>query len=350
MIELFAINKSVMPIISIQSPLIWKIAGVISICLNLWFFILFFKKRKNAHNILAQKREFEKQKAEMQELNALLEKRQQRMEKQAETLTVKEKEMEELNELLVKRQSRIEKQSFKLSRKTRALQASNETKDKLFSIIAHDLKNPFNTILGFTDLVRNNFEIYDKEKLGEINQTLYDTTKQIFKLLENLLSWSRAQMGTIKFNPEDIEVAHLAHDVKNLAFSMAKAKDVELIVKVDKGIMVFADQNMIHTVLRNLVTNAIKFTENGSVSIIAEKGKFETTISIVDTGVGMSQEVIDNIFTVSKVKSRKGTKGEGGTGLGMIICKDFITKNKGQISASSEEGKGSTFTITLPSA
>lgn len=330
--------------------LLWYVFGVVSVCLNVILVYFLLKKNKETPMLRGEKRAIDKQKAEMGELNALLEKRQKRMEIQSEKLKEHEKELEELNLLLEKRQSRVEKQTYKLSRKTRALQASNETKDKLFSIIAHDLKNPFNTILGFTELIKTNFDSFDKQKLGEINQTLYDTTKQIFKLLENLLSWSRSQMGTIKFTPEEVDVAILAYELKGLTYSMAKEKNVEIKLDVEKGIKVFADMNMIQTVVRNLVTNSIKFTENGSITIRAEKGKFDTVISIIDTGIGMSKEVLDNIFQITKVKSRRGTKGEGGTGLGMIICKDFVVKNKGQIKAFSEEGKGSTFKITLPSA
>ncbi len=303
---------------------------------------------KRQERIENQSKNLRKSEEEYEQLSELLIKRQKRMEKQTEILKNHEKELEELNELLEKRQTNIEKQALKLKKQKNELEISNETKDKLFSIIAHDLKNPFNTILGFTDLIRSNFEMYDKKKLGEINNTLYETTKEIYKLIENLLSWSRAQMGTIQLSQEIIDVEQITNDIKNLLHSSAQKKNIQIVLKIEKGTEVYADRQMVHTVFRNLVTNSIKFTENGSITFISKTLPDKVEICIEDTGMGMNGDILENLFKISKVKSRKGTKGEGGTGLGMIICKEFIEMNNGSIRAESDVGKGSRFIIVLP--
>jgi len=302
---------------------------------------------KRQKRIESQSLALKKNEEELKQLNELLEKRQERMEKQTIILKKHEEELEQLNELLVKRQKRIEKQAFDLEKQRDELKNLNATKDKLFSIIAHDLKNPFNTILGFTELVNSNFDIYDKEKLREINNTLYGTATHIYKLLENLLNWSRTQTGTIKYIPEEINLKNMVNDIKILLLSTAKEKNLDIIIKIDDSLVVKADKNMLHTILRNLVTNAIKFTDNGTVTILAQKTNGEIKISIIDTGIGMDNEVLENLFEANKVKSRTGTKGESGTGLGLIICKEFILKHHGKIWATSQPGKGTSMYITL---
>lgn len=240
----------------------------------------------------------------------------------------------------------------KLRESEQQLRESNQTKDRFFNIIAHDLKNPFNAIIGFTSLLSDEWnEFDDEDKISMIN-SIKSSSENAYELLMNLLDWSRLQVGKISFKPEFIDLLTLV----NLNFSLLRtAADKKRIKLISTGIcnkLVWADQNMIKTVIRNLLTNAIKFTpENGTITVDCmkdEKLPGMVVMSIRDNGMGIPEVDLKQLFSLSNQASRTGTDGESGTGIGLILCKDFIEKNHGKIWAESETGKWSTFYIALP--
>jgi PAS domain S-box-containing protein len=232
------------------------------------------------------------------------------------------------------------------------LQESNRTKDKFFSIIAHDLKNPFSSLLGFSDLLLKNHKIYNEEKSEQVIKLINSSSKKIYNLLENLLTWSHSQSDKIKFSPQEINIKAIIDEVVLLTKPTAENKRIELLEDVKEDLFVYADKNMINVILRNLITNALKFTrKNGTVIVSAIKTKKQDfiEISVSDTGIGISKVRIKDLFRLDKNTSSPGTEDESGTGLGLILCKEFTEKNKGKIRVESKVNKGSKFTFTLPS-
>ncbi len=223
------------------------------------------------------------------------------------------------------------------------------TKDKFFSIIAHDLKNPFNTLIGLSQLLVRGYERMSDEKIKYFHNNLYQISKNGYELLVNLLEWSRSQMGRIEFSPEKYNLYALAKETFSLYSAKANEKEILLTNNLNEDSEIFADKNMLKTVFRNIVSNALKFTERGGVIEISEKDSngFKE-ITIRDTGVGISPEVIKKLFKLDEHYTTEGTEEEGGTGLGLILCKEFIDKHGGKIHIESKVGFGSKFIFTLP--
>ena len=238
-----------------------------------------------------------------------------------------------------------------IKKQNEKLQELNATKDKFFSIIAHDLKSPFSSFLGLTQIMAEELPNLTMLQVQEIAVSMSKSAANLYRLLENLLQWSRMQQGTIKFNPEPVQLQPILTESIEMIQESAKSKSIEIATDVPDGLAVFADADMLQTVIRNLVSNAVKFTpKGGKVNLsakIAEDKKIE--ISICDTGIGMRQTMIENLFRIDIQTSRKGTDGEPSTGLGLILCKEFIEKHGGKIWVESEVEKGSTFYFTLPS-
>ncbi|NQV03005.1 MAG: hypothetical protein HQ542_10185, partial [Bacteroidia bacterium] len=237
-----------------------------------------------------------------------------------------------------------------LRRSEKELQESNEAKDNFFSIIAHDLKSPFNAILGMLELLTTEyFEFTDKEK-HKILMSLRTASTRTIDLLENLLTWAQAQKGLLPFVPVKFDLMELVRENILLFEPTANAKKINLIVPLPENVVVFADRNMINTVIRNLVSNAIKFSyPQGGVTIKVNRNTDQkVTVSVIDTGCGMTKSAMKNLFILDKRTTTKGTGNETGTGLGLILSKDFVIKNKGQIWVESKEGSGTTFYFTLP--
>ncbi len=236
------------------------------------------------------------------------------------------------------------------------LKELNATKDKLFTIIAHDLKSPFNTLLGFSELLVNEYNTMPANEVEKFHLYIYQSANQAFNLLTNLLEWAKTQTGRIKLHPVEFDLTSVIEENIRLFELRAKEKGITLKTDVKNNLQVFADQNMITLVLRNLLSNAIKFTNTeGKISLTANKkhSKDETNIhfievSVKDTGTGMKAADISKLFRVDVEHTTKGTHNEIGTGLGLILCKEFITKNKGEIFVESEYGKGSNFRFTIP--
>lgn len=243
----------------------------------------------------------------------------------------------------------LELSEHKILQQNKELQKLIATKDKLFSIIAHDLRSPFNNILGFSEFLFENLkdiEIAESEKyLGNINLS----AKNTLVLLDNLLNWAKSQTGQINFKPEKVVLSSIIQGIIELLNPNVKSKNISLNYLHSDEIEVFADLNMIKTILRNLISNAIKFTNsNGEINVYAlQKDKF-IEIAVSDNGVGMNEETRNKLFRSETNESTNGTANEKGSGLGLILCKEFIEKHGGKIWVESEEGKGSDFKFTLP--
>lgn len=243
-------------------------------------------------------------------------------------------------------QLKAEKTLVKSEKRLREL---NATKDKFFSIIAHDLKNPFNDLMGFTQLLSMNIDKYDKSKIENFIKIIHQSSKLAYNLLENLLDWSRTQTGNLNFNPEEICINNLIKENIDLLESTASNKSIVIYPEIDCNIDVYADKNMTRTVIRNLISNAIKYTNQGGFIKISaiKKSKF-CQINVSDNGMGICEENTSKLFKIDESYTTVGTEREKGTGLGLILCKEFVEKNRGTISVKSELGKGSTFSFTLP--
>ena len=229
------------------------------------------------------------------------------------------------------------------------LKEVSATKDKFVSIISHDLKNPFHSINSALKLIMNEGEDISEEEKKTFLQGILNTSNRAYSLLENLLIWSRNQMGQIEFTPEKIQLFEISLETIGLLKNSSALKNITLTNHIGNEIFVKADRNMLETVLRNLLTNAIKFTrENGKVDIIAKSDSQFVEVSVLDNGIGIEAENIEKLFKIDKPFYTQGTKSESGTGLGLILCKDFIERNGGRIHVESEFGKGSRFSFTLP--
>ncbi len=228
------------------------------------------------------------------------------------------------------------------------LRELNATKDKFFSIIAHDLKNPFNSILGFSNLLVEQIHENDLEGLKEYALLIRDSSQRALNLLKNLLEWSFAQTGRMEFNPEHVELVILIQEVAELSNDSALQKSITISRKLPRIIPVLADKAMLSTILRNLISNAIKFTNpGGEIIISAKQNKEKWIISIADNGVGITIKTMDKLFRIEESSSTMGTNRETGTGLGLLLCKEFIEKHGGTLSVESEVGKGSEFYFTI---
>jgi PAS domain S-box-containing protein len=225
----------------------------------------------------------------------------------------------------------------------------NATKDKFFSIIAHDLKSPFNSILGFSGLLAEQTHNKDYDGVEEYANIVQESSQKAVDLLTNLIEWSRSQSGYLEFNPEYVEIGALINEVFLLSDVTARHKSILLTKEIPQHISLFIDKNMISSVLRNLISNAIKFTyPNGKIIIRAEQLEQEVKISIIDNGVGIDNQYLNRLFRIDESYSIPGTQNEKGTGLGLILCKEFIDKHKGKIWVESEPGKGSQFHFSIP--
>lgn len=238
-----------------------------------------------------------------------------------------------------------------INRIAEELRQLNNTKDKFFSIIAHDLRNPFITILGFTDLLLTDYKELDESEIIFYLEEMKKSAEISHNLLQNLLQWSRSQTGRIEFNPTKILLKNLVNVNLELLQPTAANKEIQIKSEVVDDIYVQADEDMLNTIIRNLITNAIKFTPKGGTITIAAKevGKY-AEISVEDTGVGMSEATMANLFRLDTTHSTLGTNQEAGTGLGLILCKEFVEKHDGKIWVESKLGVGSKFIFYLPLA
>ncbi len=240
------------------------------------------------------------------------------------------------------------KTELELAHLAEELKKTNAMKDKLFSIIAHDLRSPLSSISMSLDLMTSNIEIDDDLK-SEMMKDLKKSTTNTLNLLDNLLNWARSQIGTLKLHPEELIINNLIFQSVELLASNANQKAITVIVKADDNLSAYADQESVKLIIRNLFSNAVKFTpNNGFISILAcEKGNL-IEVTIQDTGIGMKKEMVENLFKINSFKTTYGTNHEKGSGIGLTLVRDFVERNGGKINVESKLGKGSTFVFTLP--
>ncbi|HOK85919.1 tetratricopeptide repeat protein [Tenuifilum sp.] len=258
------------------------------------------------------------------------------------------------NKQLAEKNAELFEINKKLKESEKNLSELNATKDKLFSIIAHDLKNPFNALIGFSDILERNFNHLTDNEKKEYISVISESAQNLYKLLDNLLQWTRAQTGSINYIPEKFKLEPLIkQEVLNLNAN-AEKKRINVSVNASSAISVYADKNSIATVIRNLLSNAIKFTDiGGTIEIIASESKdFPKMAEVVvkDSGIGIDQDDLERIFMIDGSYSTKGTANETGTGLGLLLCHEFVTKNNGKIWVNSSKGSGSEFHFTIPLA
>ena len=309
---------------------------------TLWFkliaiftiiFVLAFIFLSRVRNLRNQKIQLEKLVAEktteLQEKNATLEERQHQIEEQKEELL---------------------SQKEKLLKMNNELNELNASKDKFFSIIAHDLRSPLSAFVGATQILTEDILTVEKEKIMDITMSMKTSATNIYSLLENLLEWSRLMQGRMDFLPEKLNLKEKIEACIGILSEYAGEKRIEIAIIIPDELEVLADDHMFDSVIRNLVSNAIKFTPTGGkVSVTADcKNDHSIEVEISDSGIGMTQELKSKLFLLTEKTSRKGTEGEPSTGLGLLLCKEFIEKHGGKIWVESEPGKGSIFKFMLP--
>ena len=262
------------------------------------------------------------------------------------------KRNEELEYQVHLRTQEINEQNRILHNQSSELKKTNATKDKLFNIIAHDLKSPFNQILGYCELLLKFYDKYNEQKRKERIHVIFNSASKYFDLLETLLTWARTQSQKIKASKSDFSITSPIEDAIHYLEEVAGEKSIKIHFNADNANKVNADENMVFTILRNLLTNAIKFTEeNGEINIVAENyTDSEVVLRVIDNGEGIDEEVRSKLFEDEFISTRKGTNGEIGTGLGLLICKEFVNINGGKIWGESNNERGSSFCFTLPSS
>jgi signal transduction histidine kinase/uncharacterized protein HemY len=253
------------------------------------------------------------------------------------------------NKMLEQQYTIIEEANERLKRNEADLVKVNATKDRFFMVIAHDIKNPLSSLLNLSQLIIEKFETLKSEDLQSFNKMVHESANNLYNLLENLLTWARSNTNRLRFNPLPMKLLPVVHNIVLLNKLSASNKNIELKDEVPEDIEVYADLQMLTLIIRNLISNALKFTpEGGSVTIKAVDKYSMIEISVIDTGLGISTNNAEKLFKIETHFTTQGTGNESGTGLGLILVKEFVEKNKGKISFSSEPGKGSIFTFTLP--
>ncbi|MCK5693672.1 MAG: tetratricopeptide repeat-containing sensor histidine kinase, partial [Bacteroidales bacterium] len=253
------------------------------------------------------------------------------------------------NQMLAERNLQISNAIQKLSESENELQKLNKSKDRIFSVVAHDLRNPVAAVTGFSELLYDNFDEFPVDTQKEYLLQILQGTQRIQNLLENLLIWARSQMKAVKYDPESLKVKALLTDcVREMKVNLDHKK-VDCQLKMNTSCVVFADKAMMHTVFRNLIINAIKFSfPGGKIMITSKTSENSCNIMVSDDGIGIQPEIQEKLFSANEVVSTPGTTGESGSGLGLVICREFLDRNRGEISVESEPGNGSTFIVSLP--
>jgi len=269
-----------------------------------------------------------------------------RLRHQRETLEVL---VEERTREIILKNELLSIQAQTLEENNEQLKNLNSTKNKLFSIISHDLRNPFHNILGFQSLLSQKYNDFSDAERQSMISIVHSITTHVYYLVENLLSWAKVQTSTIKHSPVPFYVSKIITHKSELYRDIAITKNITIAHEIPDDLIAFADVTLFETTMRNLINNAIKFTAcGGSILIRATKNSNMITIEVIDSGEGMTKEQVDCLFDLEKTRSMPGTNGESGSGLGLILCKEFVEKNNGSITVVSQPGKGSTFSFTVP--
>jgi len=288
------------------------------------------KVANRTHEVEEKNKELIIQTNLLNESNVLLEDRQQEVLEQSEELLAQKEILELVNT---------------------NLQELNSTKDKFFSIIAHDLKSPFHNIIGFADLLEMSYDNLKNDKRKEYIRLISSSAKSVYNLLENLLNWAKSQTNQLNTDKSEIDLNDIFNETLAVLSESLKNKSISISVVQNTKRKIFADYQMISSIVRNLLNNAIKFThQDGQINIISNEKDNMVQVDIIDNGTGISEEVKISLFTVGEFKTTVGTNGEIGSGLGLILCKEFIERNGGKIWVESVRDKGSTFSFTVPFA
>lgn len=237
----------------------------------------------------------------------------------------------------------------KLIQSEKELKELNKTKDMFFSIIAHDLKGPFVSLLGITEMLAEDTDEFTTEEIVNLSKEVNNNARNVYLLLENLLQWSSTQLGKSTFNPTKFDLNEVVAQNVNLYRKAASVKEIKMNVNLENHVFAYGDKNMVDSVVRNLVNNAVKFTNReGKINIETKNENGNAVVYVEDNGIGLSQIEIDKIFKLDEDIKRAGTENEKGTGLGLILSKEFVEKNNGKIEVRSKEGEGSNFKVKLP--
>ena len=255
----------------------------------------------------------------------------------------------------VQRRSQAEAELQALNQQLREanthLQRANSSKDTFVSILAHDLRNPIAGVLGLSEVLTENIDHYDESRIKKMLNNLRGTTKNIYALLDNLLEWSRLERGVLECHPKTLPISPLVECNMHLVDVAARQKHITFRNQVPEQLAGYFDEQMAHTILRNLLTNAVKFTRaDGFVEISGHSCHHGIEITVADTGIGMDEKTLASLFRIDQRESHPGTQGEKGSGLGLILCKEFVEKNGGDLRVESVVGQGSTFRVTLPTS
>ncbi len=284
----------------------------------------------------------------IQKLNSLVDKRTEEIRQQNNVLEDQKKQLTRINSMLTDRQEKIEAQTKELYQQRNKLKQTNATKDKFLSIIAHDLRNPFNTIIGFSELLLMGFKSYRQDEVEEQLKHILHSAEQTYNLLEDLLLWANSQSGKMVTHLTNVNVKEVCEQVISLLNDQGKRKNITIQLSGD-DVLAKADRFMLKTIIRNLLSNAIKFTdEGGRVDIFVRKDIDNVVVSVVDNGLGMDSLHLRKLWDIAGQTSRPGTDNEQGSGLGLLLCKEFVEKQGGRISVESKPGKGSNFFFTVP--
>jgi signal transduction histidine kinase len=236
-------------------------------------------------------------------------------------------------------------------RSATALARATAERDKLFSIIAHDLRSPFTVLLGNTELIEEQFESLSVEELRALASGIRKSATGLFRLLQDLLVWAQIQLGTIEHRPQRLVLQEVVGSVIDLLTDNAARKNISIHAAIGAETAVYADSGMLSSVLHNLLANAIKFTPvGGRIDVTARDVATTTEVTVADTGIGITPEAMEKLFRLGSATSTPGTAGETGTGLGLILCHDLVGKNGGRLSVRSQAGRGSSFTFSLPNS
>ncbi|ASB48142.1 sensor histidine kinase [Alkalitalea saponilacus] len=241
--------------------------------------------------------------------------------------------------------------NHKLMARNKKLEQENAAKDRFFSIVAHDLKSPFNSLIGLSEMLMLHSESMNQEQVKNYSKMVHQSTSKLYSLVDNLLQWSRTQLGKTDYRPEKIDVSIVSSNIVNLLRISAQEKDIVISLNMDQDLIGIADVNIFSAVIRNLVSNAVKFSKIGGTIYVNGKMRPDKMIEVevVDRGVGMDEMQIEKAFRIDSGSSTTGTFNEKGTGLGLILCKEFVEINKGSILLESKPGKGTSVKFTLPS-
>jgi signal transduction histidine kinase len=243
----------------------------------------------------------------------------------------------------------LQQQKDELQGLTTELKILNAGKDRFMSILAHDLKSPFNTILGFSEVLTDDASHLSVNEICDIAKRIHKSTLDTYNLLEEILTWARIQSGKIPFNPKRINLVDICNNILEILGPSAKNKNITISYPASGEILLFADMEMIKTILRNLVSNAIKFSnDGGKISISAESAESKVIIKVSDNGIGIDPDNSVKLFDMAQIYTTPGTFNETGTGIGLLLCKEFVERHGGTIWLQSEVGKGSDFLFTLP--